>query len=179
MAAARAAAISCSSFIGELVALPRCLSKGVLLKKLLPLLGLSLLSACATVPPRSAPTSSKPVEVQIIGINDFHGNIEPPPTLIDVDGEKLSLGGAAFLARKVKGLRNAGMPTITVSAGDLIGASPLTSAYFLDEPTILAMNMIGLDLNAVGNHEFDKGSAELGRMQSGGCAKYTTRRPCA
>ena len=150
-----------------------------MLKKLLPSLCASLLAACATVPPTPAPVAAAPVEVQIIGINDFHGNIEPPPTPIEVDGQKHALGGAAFLARKVQSLRGAGLPTITVSAGDLIGASPLTSAYFLDEPTILAMNMIGLDINAVGNHEFDKGSSELNRMQSGGCAKFTTRQPCA
>ena len=56
-----------------------------------------------------------------------------------------------------------------VSAGDLIGASPLLSALFHDEPTIEAMNQIGLDLNAVGNHEFDEGTDELLRMQKGGC----------
>lgn len=143
----------------------------------------ALLSACATVPPApvapTVPIAAPPIKVQVIGFNDFHGNIEPPTAPVDVDGEKRALGGAAFLARKVQQLRQVGLPTITVSAGDLIGASPLTSAYFLDEPTILAMNMIGLDLNAVGNHEFDKGSAELTRMQAGGCAKYTTRTPCA
>jgi 5'-nucleotidase len=56
-----------------------------------------------------------------------------------------------------------------VSAGDLVGASPLLSALFHDEPTIEAMNEIGLDLNAVGNHEFDEGAAELLRLQRGGC----------
>ena len=147
------------------------------MKKLLSVLGLSLLSACATVP-RPASLSG-PVQIQILGLNDFHGNIEPPSAQIDVDGQKRSLGGAAFLAPRLQALRSAGLPTVTVAAGDLIGASPLTSAYFLDEPTILAMNMIGLDLNAVGNHEFDKGSAELRRMQDGGCAKHASRAPCA
>ena len=55
-----------------------------------------------------------------------------------------------------------------VSAGDMIGASPLTSALFKDEPTIEAMNRIGIDFNAVGNHEFDEGKDELLRMQQGG-----------
>jgi len=68
--------------------------------------------------------------------------------------------------------------SVVVSAGDMIGASPLVSALFLDEPTILAMNMIGMDFNAVGNHEFDRGRAELLRVQRGGCAKYTVREPC-
>lgn len=153
------------------------------MRRSLLLASFALLGACTTVVPNPlAPLASvapPPIELQVIAINDFHGNIEPPATAIDVGGQQRNLGGAAYLATKVQGLRRAGLPTITVSAGDLIGASPLTSAYFLDEPTILAMNMIGLELNAVGNHEFDKGSAELTRMQTGGCAKYTTRQPCA
>ncbi len=119
--------------------------------------------------------------MQIIGINDFHGNLETPSSPASVrmaDGSILKerLGGAAALAATVKRLRQPN--SITVSAGDLIGASPLVSAFFLDEPTIQAMNAIGLGLNAVGNHEFDKGSAELLRMQNGGCEKHTTRVPC-
>ena len=142
------------------------------------------LAGCTTQPKSVAPvapTPSAPIEVQIIGINDFHGNLETPaspPSVLLADGSilKEQLGGAAALASTVKRLRQP--HSITVSAGDLIGASPLVSAYFLDEPTIQAMNAIGLDLNAVGNHEFDKGSAELLRMQRGGCEKHTTRVPC-
>ncbi|MFL6750985.1 MAG: bifunctional metallophosphatase/5'-nucleotidase, partial [Sphingomicrobium sp.] len=69
--------------------------------------------------------------------------------------------------------------SVTVAAGDLIGASPISSALFLDEPTIKALSLAGLELASVGNHEFDKGSAELLRMQRGGCEKYTRRTPCA
>ncbi|MGI8930801.1 MAG: bifunctional metallophosphatase/5'-nucleotidase, partial [Sphingomicrobium sp.] len=69
--------------------------------------------------------------------------------------------------------------SLTVSAGDMIGATPLVSALFLDEPTIAAMGAVGVEFNAVGNHEFDKGSAELLRMQRGGCEKHTTKAPCA
>ena len=68
---------------------------------------------------------------------------------------------------------------LVVSAGDMIGASPLVSALFLDEPTIHAMNLIRVDYNAVGNHEFDRGQAELLRMQKGGCEKNSVRQPCA
>jgi 5'-nucleotidase len=68
--------------------------------------------------------------------------------------------------------------SLVVSAGDLIGASPLLSAAFHDEPTIEAMNQIGLDLNAVGNHEFDEGEEELLRMQSGGCHPTDTAGTC-
>ena len=58
---------------------------------------------------------------------------------------------------------------MTVAAGDLIGATPLLSAAFHDEPTIEAMNELGLDVASVGNHEFDEGYRELLRMQRGGC----------
>jgi 5'-nucleotidase len=58
---------------------------------------------------------------------------------------------------------------IFVAAGDLIGASPLLSALFHDEPTVASLSLMGLDVSAVGSHEFDKGKAELLRMQNGGC----------
>ena len=133
-----------------------------------------------TFPALAAP---RPIEVQILAFNDFHGNIESPPDapLIKLaDGTELKqrLGGAGALAGTLKKLRAGHRNSITVSAGDLIGASPLVSAYFLDEPTIDAMNQAGLALNAVGNHEFDKGRRELLRMQNGGCAKYASRMPC-
>ena len=141
----------------------------------------ALFLAGCTTQPKPVPAPAAPVEVQIIGINDFHGNLETPaspPSVRMADGSILKerLGGAAALASTLKRVRQPN--SITVSAGDLIGASPLVSAYFLDEPTIQAMNAIGLGLNAVGNHEFDKGSAELLRMQNGGCEKHTTRVPC-
>lgn len=99
--------------------------------------------------------------VKLIGFNDFHGNIK--------SGEgSSSNGGVARLATKIKELKAANAQHAVVSAGDMIGASPLTSALFHDEPTIEAMNRIGIDFNAVGNHEFDEGKTELLRMQNGG-----------
>lgn len=113
------------------------------------------------------------VKVQIVAFNDFHGNLEPPSgsggKIILPDDSKIDAGGAAFLATHVAALRADNPNTLVVSAGDLVGASPLTSALFHDEPTIEVMNQIGLDFNAVGNHEFDEGATELLRMQSGGC----------
>ena len=139
-----------------------------------------LAAACTTVPQRQAVA---PVEVQILAFNDFHGNLETPPPVdvTEADGTKHKIvsGGAAHLAAALASLRIGHANTVTVSAGDTIGASPLISANYLDEPTIEAMNMLGLEFNSVGNHEFDKGIAELKRMQSGGCAKYTLRTPCA
>jgi 5'-nucleotidase len=51
----------------------------------------------------------------------------------------------------------------------MIGGSPLVSALYHDEPTIEALNKIGLDITSVGNHEFDEGYQELQRLQNGGC----------
>jgi 5'-nucleotidase len=140
------------------------------------------LAGCTTrpiVPAAPAP----PVEVQILAFNDFHGNLEQPSPVdvTEADGGKrrFQTGGVANLAGALTQLRAGHENTVTVSAGDTIGASPLISANYLDEPTIAAMNLLGLEFNSVGNHEFDRGSDELKRMQSGGCVKFTRRTPCA
>ncbi|MEN9229023.1 MAG: bifunctional metallophosphatase/5'-nucleotidase [Gloeomargarita sp. HHBFW_bins_205] len=110
------------------------------------------------------------VTVQLIAINDFHGRLEPDGlTLALADGQRLPAGGAAYLATHVRRWRQGHRHTLFVSAGDNIGATPLLSALFHDEPTIEALNAMGLDASAVGNHEFDRGVAELLRLQKGGC----------
>ena len=140
-----------------------------------------LATACATPSVRQAPAG--PVEVQILAINDFHGALEPPKLSVAAkspDGRdvEVPVGGAAYLAGAAKALRAGQAHSVTVSAGDTIGATPLPSALFLDEPAIDALDLVGVEFNAVGNHEFDKGSDELRRMQEGGCEKYTSRQPC-
>jgi 5'-nucleotidase len=116
------------------------------------------------------------VSVQILALNDFHGNLEPPtsssgcvPAVSGCPAPNTVAGGVEYLATHINNLRALNPNTVVVSAGDLIGASPLLSALFHDEPTIEAFNAIGLDFNAVGNHEFDEGWHELVRMQEGGC----------
>jgi len=112
------------------------------------------------------------ISVQILAVNDFHGNLEPPlgsSGRITTSTGTVNAGGAEYLATHINSLRATNPNTVVVSAGDLIGASPLLSALFHDEPTIEAFNQIGLDFNAVGNHEFDEGWHELVRMQEGGC----------
>jgi 5'-nucleotidase len=137
-----------------------------------------LLAGCAATPRQVVqPVPKGPVEVQILAINDFHGNLEPPNLTIPAADGAVPAGGAAYLASALKQLRTSN--SVTVAAGDLIGASPISSALFLDEPSIKALGMAGLELASVGNHEFDKGAAELKRMQDGGCAKFTNRQPCA
>jgi 5'-nucleotidase len=105
------------------------------------------------------------VDVQILGFNDFHGNLEPPGGAIG----GVNVGGAVYLSTHLQQRRVGHPNTITVTAGDNIGASPLLSALFHDEPTIEALDTMGVDLASVGNHEFDEGSDELLRMQNGGC----------
>jgi 5'-nucleotidase len=113
----------------------------------------------------AAPTT---VKIQLLAINDFHGNLEPPAGSSGRIGT-VTAGGAEYLATHIRRLEATNPHTVVVSAGDLVGASPLLSALFHDEPTIEAMNEIGLDINAVGNHEFDEGADELLRMEAGGC----------
>jgi 5'-nucleotidase len=115
-----------------------------------------------------AAPSSRLVDVQLLAINDFHGNLDPPAGSSGRIGS-IDAGGVEYLATHIAQLEATNPNTLVVSAGDLIGASPLLSALFHDEPTIEAMNLLGLDFNAVGNHEFDEGAAELLRMQNGGC----------
>lgn len=110
------------------------------------------------------------VKVKVIALNDFHGNLQSPGNFRASAGSaSVPVGGAEVLAGYVNQLKASNPNNAVVAAGDLIGASPLISALFHDEPTIEAMNRIGLEFNAVGNHEFDEGRAELQRMQSGGC----------
>ena len=116
--------------------------------------------------------AARDVDVQLLGLNDFHGHLESttPGTIApDPASPRVPAGGAEYLATHIRTKETENRNTLVVSAGDLIGASPLLSALFHDEPTIEAMNRIGLDLNSVGNHEFDEGAAELLRMQHGGC----------
>jgi 5'-nucleotidase len=143
------------------------------------LLAAALLLSCAHGGGTPAAPRPRTVSVQVLAINDFHGHLAPPEgstgelrTGSNPDGSPLRVktGGVSHLAHHLARLRAlAPENTLVVSAGDLIGASPLVSALFHDEPTIEAMTLAGLDLNAVGNHEFDEGATELRRMQTGGC----------
>ena len=117
------------------------------------------------------------VDLRLIAINDFHGNLEPPAgssgMVVQSDGSKVPAGGAAYLATHVRQLRDQVRNSAVVGVGDLIGASPLDSALFHDEPTIDLMNDLGMVTSTVGNHEFDKGYRELERIQWGGCNATT------
>jgi 5'-nucleotidase len=113
------------------------------------------------------------VTVRIIGFNDFHGNLQSPGTFgVNTSippASRPPVGGAEYLAGHVAKLKSGNPLNVVVGAGDFIGATPLISALFNDEPSIEVLNRIGLEFNSVGNHEFDRGSAELLRLQHGGC----------
>src|SRR5215213_7660780 len=150
------------------------------------IVGLALAALALAVP--SAAAKDKSIDVQLLGINDFHGQLEPatgsggrigPAPVKDQPRKDVDAGGAEYLATHIKNLEEHQPNSLVVAAGDLIGATPLLSAAFHDEPTIEAMNQIGLDLNAVGNHEFDEGELELRRMQEGGCHPTDTAGTCA
>ncbi|HEY1180002.1 MAG TPA: bifunctional metallophosphatase/5'-nucleotidase [Phytomonospora sp.] len=138
----------------------------------------AVLGGVAFAAPTSASKPGKTTDIQILAFNDFHGNLEPPSgssgrvtTGIGSDGKPITVnaGGVEYLATHLSQAREGHPNTVTVAAGDIIGASPLLSAAFHDEPTIEAMEELGLDVTSVGNHEFDEGIDELRRIQSGGC----------
>lgn len=85
------------------------------------------------------------------------------------DGTTVDAGGAAYLATHVKNLRAQAKNSAVLATGDSIGASPLISALFHDEPTVDVLNAIGVQASALGNHELDEGYEELLRLQRGGC----------
>jgi 5'-nucleotidase len=121
--------------------------------------------------------AAKPVNVRLIAMNDFHGNFAPPSTSNGgtmvlpngAAGQKVTVGGAAYLATLVKKLKTENPNSIVVGAGDSISASPFESMITHDEATVDILNTIGMEVSSVGNHEFDRGSVELLRMQNGGC----------
>ena len=123
-------------------------------------------SGCSTVP---EPTT--PVRVKLIAFNDFHGNLQSPGRFGESapSTRRPAVGGADALAAWVARLASANANHAVVGGGDFVGASPLVSGLFLDEPAVEVLNRIGVDFTAVGNHEFDKGAAELLRLQHGGC----------
>ncbi|MEU2285887.1 bifunctional metallophosphatase/5'-nucleotidase [Streptomyces sp. NPDC013178] len=123
------------------------------------------------------PLPSRYQDVQLLSFNDLHGNLEPPSgssgrvTEIQADGttKTIDAGGVEYLATHLRQAREGNKYSITAAGGDMVGASPLISGLFHDEPTIEALNKLDLDVTSVGNHEFDEGAKELARLQNGGC----------
>ncbi|MFF5211684.1 bifunctional metallophosphatase/5'-nucleotidase [Streptosporangium sp. NPDC000396] len=125
----------------------------------------------ATGPAAAGNRPAKTVPVRLLALNDFHGNLEPPTgssgRMVDETGATVDAGGAAYVATHLKQLSDGN--TLKVAQGDLIGATPLISAAYHDEPSVEFLGKIGITASAVGNHEFDEGYAELRRIMHGGC----------
>ena len=112
------------------------------------------------------PKGHTTTDVHLLAFNDLHGNLEAAS--LNVYGK--FAGGAAYLAKTVKDRQaQYGANQTTIFAGDNIGAAPLQNGLFHEEPIVIASNMMHVEFASVGNHEFDKGSAELQRIQNGGC----------
>ncbi|HEU5038972.1 MAG TPA: bifunctional UDP-sugar hydrolase/5'-nucleotidase [Nocardioides sp.] len=112
--------------------------------------GLALVASSAALV--AAPAhAADPVDIQIIGTNDFHGRLLP-----DRD-----IPGAAKYAGAIDQLRSENPNTLFAAAGDLIGATTFESFIDRDKPTIDIFNAMDLDVSAVGNHELDQGYDDL------------------
>ncbi len=124
--------------------------------------------AVAALAAQGRPASSATVDVQILAFNDFHGALEPPAGANGRIGNTVA-GGAEYLAAHLARLEATNPNTVIVSAGDNIGGTPLLSSLFHDEASVEALNLAGLDISTVGNHDLDEGWWELYRMVNGGC----------
>ena len=114
------------------------------------------MNAGADQPAQTTEKRERFVDLQLLGVNDLHGHLEPPEP---------GLGGVAWLGAWLdRAAASYPQRTIRVHAGDMVGASPLISSHFHDEPTIEATNRMDFDVGTLGNHEFDEGGAEALRL---------------
>ena len=161
------------------------------------ILGIAVAALLALSGVAQAKPASQQAHVQLLAINDLHGHLQPnTPGSIQVGccnpvfgtgptrpsrpaGRRRPSRPAAspYLATHIKTPARDHPHTITVGAGDMIGASPLVSALFHDEPTIEELNSLGMDVTGVGNHEFDEGIDELHRMRTATSSAATAATP--
>lgn len=140
----------------------------------------SLLFGCATlltlICGGLSEAKGKEIPVQVLGVNDFHGNLNTTGTLYMPDSTKIyDTGSAAKLATTLNNQESKfhtnyhtnKKQTIRVEAGDLVGASPASSSLLQDEPTIKAFNAMNFNIGTLGNHEFDEGLDEFNRILLG------------
>lgn len=127
--------------------------------------------------------AAAPVEVNVAAINDFHGNLLSNPfsykdPAVEGGMVKLKAGGIGALSGLVAQLRQQDSELLLIGAGDMIGGSPPISSMWADEPTLDALDLMGLKFTAVGNHELDQGKAELLRQIKGGCESTRPDKAC-
>ncbi|CAM3191839.1 5'-nucleotidase [Deinococcus saxicola] len=129
---------------------------------------------------------AEPVAVTVVGLNDFHGNLEAtnfsgvmiPDPKDPTKQVRLQAGGIEAIGGYLDQERAKNPNLIFVGAGDVIGASPITSSLLRDEPSTIAMTRLGMKFSSLGNHEFDQGLKELMRMQNGGCDSNDAAKAC-
>ncbi|AZC16442.1 MULTISPECIES: bifunctional metallophosphatase/5'-nucleotidase [Pseudomonas] len=141
-------------------------------------LALATLAGC-----NSVSHEPQPVAVNIVAINDLHGNLQANPfSFKDPTApggvRKLQAGGIATLGGMLGQLRQEDPQLLFIGAGDLVGGSPPLSAMWADEPTLDALRQMGLKLSAIGNHELDQGKAEFLRQVNGGCQSPRPDKAC-
>lgn len=131
--------------------------------------GFTLLGSMAVPVVSAADAPASTVKVQILGINDFHGQLDTVSDVKDSSGKVVDQrGGAGYLAAYLKERQKANPNTLLVHAGDAVGASAPLSALSQDEPTIEFLNKLGFAVGTLGNHELDHGVAEAKRLVYGG-----------
>lgn len=128
-------------------------------------------------------SSSSNVNVSLVALNDFHGYIQPSTyTYADPKNPTQQIatpaGGIAALSGLLMELRQQDPQLLFVGLGDLIGASPPVSSMWADEPSINALNLLGLEFSTLGNHELDEGKVELMRQINGGCQSPRSDKAC-
>lgn len=138
----------------------------------------AMLAACAA----QDRAAGQVAQIHLVALNDFHGNLEASTyrytSAQDHAQHTIKAGGIDTLAAALQAWRKEDGQLLLVGAGDLIGASPPLSSMWADEPSIEALNGLGLRVSSVGNHEFDPGRAELLRQQNGGCESPRPDKAC-
>jgi 5'-nucleotidase len=143
-----------------------------------------VLAGCASAPSGApaGPAARGPIDIHLVALNDFHGNLEASKYTYTsaASGQKVTLqaGGIDTLGAALQAWRREDKDLLFVAAGDLVGASPALSSMWADEPSIEAMNLLGLSASSLGNHEFDAGRKELLRQQNGGCDSPRAAKAC-
>jgi 5'-nucleotidase len=153
----------------------------MILRPAFPPIALALaLAGCAARAP--IPAKSAAIDINLVAINDFHGHLEASKFVYasarDSKETTVTAGGIDNLAAALQAFRKEDKDLLLVGAGDLVGASPAMSSMWADEPSLVALGMLGLRISSVGNHEFDQGRMELLRKQNGGCVSPLPAKAC-
>jgi 5'-nucleotidase len=140
-----------------------------------------ILAGCAGTAGHTGHLAPRSVDINLVAINDFHGNLEASKyNYAPAGGQKetIQAGGIDVLGGALAAFRRDDKDLLFVAAGDMVGASPALSSMWADEPSLVAMNRMGLVASALGNHEFDQGAKELLRQQHGGCDSPRPAKAC-